>query len=212
MVEHEPRPVERIRLMKYEGRRVVGVVVFGRSGTGQSTALNGVADALGISPEARVDAGQLIRERSGQTAASLGWGERPPETDQDVDDTVKRTMNNSTSENPAAINGKVAGLIGLRYQIDHPDTVIFRVLITCERAEAARRIYCRELEQLPIDIQNLAVRLTNGEISQDEHDTQLDEFRRILKETPDERIREIIKDKQDKKQKTENVGQDSIGS
>lgn len=193
-VDLEPRKSEKLRLIN--GYRAV--VIFGRSGVGQSNAGEALAKRLG---GALYDGGRQLRAATGNTPATTSYMERPRALDKDIDATQINLLTQASPEEPVVIVAKRGGYNAILFERKNPDAKVAKILLTCNRDEAARRIFNRAIEEIQVKFAEAAEKAAKKELSEDEFFEELEELRQkeeTLLRNKSTEIQRIIHEAQEK--------------
>jgi cytidylate kinase len=206
-IENHLRENEKIRLIG----NARAVVIFGRSGVGQSRLGKGLAKRLGAS---LYDGGRVLRTTTGNTPATIKAMGRPKALDKDIDATQGNLLIQASPEEPVVIVAKRGGHNATIFERENQDARVAKVLVTCERNEAIRRIYDRMLEGIQDDFQEAAEQAARGELNDDEFFEELKrltlEHERLVKHEP--AILREIKDELQEKERKDREQWDTMGS
>ncbi len=193
----ELAPKQEASLRLINGTRAV--IIFGRNGVGQSNLGENVASCLG--GVTLYDGGRKIRAATGNTPGTTEFMPREVSLDYNIDETQKRLIKQASPDTPVVIVAKLGGYNALKLMLENPSIKVVRVLATCGRDEAVRRITRRKISEITQDYEKLNTQLGLGEIDSDEYTEKLNELfirqaeavrERILHETQ-EREREDFK-------------------
>lgn len=185
VTELTPKPEATLHLIN--GTRAV--IIFGRVGVGQSNLGENVASCLGGA--VLQDIGQKIREATGNTPGTTKFMPRDVSIDHDFDEDQKRWIREASADTPVVIVAKLGGYNALNLMLENPLIKTARVLVTCGRHEAMRRLTRRKVNEIDDDHKKLDIRLGLGEIDSDRYTEELNElFIRQAEATPERILHE----------------------
>ncbi|MCL5019056.1 MAG: hypothetical protein M1426_01060 [Patescibacteria group bacterium] len=168
----ELAPKQEATLRLINGTRAV--IIFGRNGVGQSNLGKNVASCLG--GVALYDGGRKIRTATGNTPGTTEFMPRDVSLDHDIDETQKRLIRQASPDIPIVIVAKLGGYNALKLMLENPSIKVVRVLATCGRDEAIRRVTRRKISEITQDYEKLNTQLGLGEINSDEYTEKLNEL------------------------------------
>ena len=183
----ELAPKQEATLRLINGIRAI--IIFGRVGVGQSNLGENVASCLGGAD--LQDVGQKIRTATGNTSGTTKFMPREVSIDHDFDEDQKRWIREASSDTPVVIVAKLGGYNALNLMLEDPLIKTVRVLVTCGRDEAMRRVRSRKLDEIDRDYKKLDTQLGLGEIDSDRYTEELNElFIRQAEATPERILHE----------------------
>jgi cytidylate kinase len=194
--DFELAPKQEASLHLIHGTRAV--IIFGRIGVGQSNLGENVASCLG--GVALYDGGRKIRTATGNTSGTTEFMPRDISVDNDIDEAQKILIRQASPDKPVVIVAKLGGYNALRLTLETPSIKVVRVLVTCSRDEAMRRVRKRKLREINETREKLDTQLSLGEISTDEYAEKINELfikqadaypERILHETQEREKRDL---------------------
>lgn len=165
-------PQEEATLHLIGGTRAI--VIYGRIGVGQSNLGKNVASCLG--GVAIYDGGRRIRAATGNTPGTTEFMPRDVSVDNNIDENQKRLIREASSDRPVVIVAKLGGYNALKLMLEDPSIKVVRVLVTCGRDEAMKRVKRRKHGEIAENRIQLDMRLDLGEIDSDEYAVQLAEL------------------------------------
>lgn len=173
--------------------RLVGgtraVIIFGRAGVGQSNLGENVASCLG--GVTLYDGGRKIRAATGNTPGTTEFMPREVSLDYNIDETQKRLIKQASPDTPVVIVAKLGGYNALKLMLENPSIKVVKVLVTCGRDEAIRRLTRRKHGEIAKDRAKLDIQLGDGEVDSDEYAEKLNElFIRQAEATPERILHE----------------------
>ena len=192
----ELAPKQEATLRLINGTRAI--IIFGRIGVGQSNLGENVSQCLGGVP--LKDGGRDIRTVTGNTPATTKFMPRDVSVDHDIDKTQKELIRQASSDRPVVIVAKLGGYNALRLMHEDPTIKVVRILVTCSRDEAVKRVRRRKLNEITDDHKKLDMQLGLGEVDSDEYAVRLAELyvrqadatpERILHETQERERRDF---------------------
>lgn len=192
----ELAPKQEASLRLINGTRAI--IIFGRIGVGQSNLGENVASCLG--GVALYDGGGKIRTATGNTSGTTEFMPRNLSLDYDIDEAQKKLIRLASPDKPVVIVAKLGGYNALKLMLEEPLIKVVRVLATCGREEAMRRVRKRKLDEINTDREKLDVQLYLGEIIADEYAEKTNELfirqkdanpEKILHETQERERRDL---------------------
>jgi hypothetical protein len=122
------------------------------------------------------DGGREIRAATGNTPGTTEFMPRTVGVDHNIDETQKNLVRQASSDAPVVIVAKLGGYNALNLMLENPLIKTVRVLVTCGRDEAIKRLTRRKLIEIDDDHKKLDIRLGLGEIDSDSYTDELNEL------------------------------------
>ena len=166
-----PRSCETLRLVN-ETR---AIIIFGRFAVGQSNLGRNISWCLGAE---LFDGGRKLRKETGNTPGTTEFMPRDASLDQDIDATQVELIKSASFEKPLVIVAKLGGYNAARLMQEDPSVKVVRVLVTCDRKEAAKRALHRAQKEVQEEFGRISQQAKMGEISEDELTDALIELNR----------------------------------
>lgn len=163
------------------------IIIFGRIGVGQSNLGKNVASCLG--GVALYDGGRKVRAATGNTSATTEFMPRDLSLDYDIDEAQKKLIRQASPDKPVVIVAKLGGYNALKLMLEEPLIKVVRVLATCGREEAMRRVRRRKVGEINEAREKLDEQLGLEEINTDEYTEKINELFIKQAEAYPERIR-----------------------
>lgn len=168
----ELAPKQEATLRLINGTRAI--IIYGRIGVGQSNLGESVAKCLG--GVTLKDGGREIRAATGNTPGTTKFMPRDVSVDNDIDKTQKELIRQASSDRPVVIVAKLGGYNALMLMLEDPSIKVVRVLVTCSRDEAMKRVRRRKLDEITNDHKKLDMQLGLGKVDSDEYAIKLAEL------------------------------------
>lgn len=168
------------------------VVIFGRFGVGQSNLGENLAKLLNAH---LYDGGKKIRAATGNTPGTTEFMPRDVSVDEDIDAAQIRLIKAASPDRPVVIVAKLGGYNAAKLMQEDSNIKVVRILVTCDRKEAALRALRRKFKEIYRDFHTLTLQAGAGEIDSEEYAQKLEELHEIEKNTT---LEKIIQDAQNR--------------